>query len=594
MTGRACQISRSVSEGLAAAGSKVDDVIVVIPRPVGRDEVEDILRLGRVSGVMVLPGSAVGCCAHSRVGTLPHAGQWTLPSMPAQGLMILGAPRALALSWLRQAFFAGIRICLWMEPDGNWQFRSLSLEFFRQSSLRVIARGHRLLFGTSHGANPSTLDRLESRLAKLSSTLQSPMGEMGGNDPGLPRGILQVTATLGAGGAERQLVRLANSLAETGNSVDVLCQTLTTRDDAFFLADLSPEIRVFRLRLLPEIFAGLSPTEQAALRRQLAASGSVRLTRLLPAALADDVLCYLAEFLVIRPAVVHLWQDYTNIAAGLAAVFAGVPCVVLSQRNLAPFRFGYAQPYMRPIYRFLAHQPGIVMINNSHAGAADYARWLGLDSKRIGIIYNGVDEALERPPQEEVNAWRLRHGIPLGRPVVGGVFRLSPEKNPLLWIEAASMVAKQDPLALVLLVGKGPMRQEVVDHAKKLDISDRLYLVEPESDVCLPISSMDVFLLASNFEGTPNVLLEAQLLGCPVVTTAAGGCPETVKDGDTGWVISSPTADALAERILAVLKDAGWRRRAEAEGPRFVRERFGSSRLSAEVLNCYKSIPVSA
>ncbi|HJW27345.1 MAG TPA: glycosyltransferase, partial [Rhodocyclaceae bacterium] len=333
----------------------------------------------------------------------------------------------------------------------------------------------------------------------------------------------------------------------------------------------------------------LSDSERRKLQRELILSGGSQLARILPAVLVDDVLRYLAEFLIARPAVVHLWQDYTNVAAGVAAVFADVPCIVLSQRSLAPTRFQYAQSFLRPLYRFLADQPRVVLTNNSRAGAIDYARWLGIDPARIRVVYNGVDDNLERASSEAMAAWLRRHGMSGGTPVVGGVLRLSEEKNPLLWLEAVSLVAKQHPRLLAILVGSGAMRQGVIDHAQTLGLAGRLHLLESEPDVSLAISAMDVLLLTSRVEGTPNVLLEAGLLGCPVVTTAVGGCAEAVDDGVTGWVVEGATPNALAERVLAVLDDQAWRHRAAKEAPRFVRERFGNARMLSEVIHCYHS-----
>src|SRR6185436_17278763 len=87
--------------------------------------------------------------------------------------------------------------------------------------------------------------------------------------------------------------------------------------------------------------------------------------------------------------------------------------------------------------------------------------------------------------------------------------------------------------------------------------------------------AMNVILLASRHEGLPNVLLEAQSLGVPVVAPDVGGMSEVVEHGVTGWVIPNADASALAERLAFCLSDQAWRDTAVEAGPRFVRERFG-------------------
>lgn len=577
----------AVVEGLAAVGEALDSVIVVIPCPLFSDDLDSMLDLDKIAGLMLLPDSAADFRSDPRVGCIPHSGEWVLPAVTAQGLMILGHPDALAMMWLKEAMHRGLRSCLWMEADGRWRRRSLRFEFARQVARRLIIRGgRRWLDARRDGPGWHSMERRLGRLLAWSHRQDS--GESD-KDEETRQGIMQVTATLGAGGAERQLVRLANCLTDKGYPLTILCQSPPSGQAAFFKSAVLPRIPVHRLRCLAETVAGLSDSERSKLQRKLIVSGGSQLARALPAALVDDVLRYLAEFLVARPAVVHLWQDYTNVAAGVAAVFADVPCIVLSQRSLAPARFQYAQSFLRPLYRFLADQPRVVITNNSQVGAIDYARWLGIDSARIRVVYNGVDDNMERASPEAMDAWLRRHGMAGGSPVVGGVLRLSEEKNPLLWLETVSLVAKQHPRLLAILIGSGPMRQDVIDHAQTLGLTGRLHLVESEPDVSLAISAMDVLLLTSRVEGTPNVLLEAGLLGCPVVTTGAGGCVEAVKDGVTGWVVGGAIADTLAERVCAVLDNPAWRHRAAKEAPCFVREKFGSARMLSEVIHCYHS-----
>ena len=126
----------------------------------------------------------------------------------------------------------------------------------------------------------------------------------------------------------------------------------------------------------------------------------------------------------------------------IAAVLAGVPHVILSGRNLNPSNFFFYAPYMLPAYQALSQHPNVTFINNSEAGAADYADWIGLPHERVGVVRNGIDFSdVARPSTEVVQKFRASLGVSAGGQLVGGLFRLSPEKRPDLWIETARIVA---------------------------------------------------------------------------------------------------------------------------------------------------------
>ena len=94
---------------------------------------------------------------------------------------------------------------------------------------------------------------------------------------------------------------------------------------------------------------------------------------------------------------------------------------------------------------------------------------------------------------------------------------------------------------------------------------------------------MDVVLLTSELEGTPNVLLEAQALGRPVVATDVGGCAETFLPGQTGILLpAQPSAEEIAEAVTRILRDREFMARANEQGPAFIRERFCAKRMAAE------------
>jgi len=101
------------------------------------------------------------------------------------------------------------------------------------------------------------------------------------------------------------------------------------------------------------------------------------------------------------------------------------------------------------------------------------------------------------------------------------------------------------------------------------------------------MAAMNALFLSSVFEGSPNVLIEAQALGVPVVTMPAGGAVETVDDGRSGWVAGSGTAREAAERLIALVEHPELCRRAGAHAAEFVRSRFALERMVEETAAVY-------
>jgi len=405
--------------------------------------------------------------------------------------------------------------------------------------------------------------------------------------------ILHANTALAWGGAERQLVNILQSLPQRlGCSVGLLCLRLGE----------SPEFDFF----LPEL-AGADPPprnamDAAAALTQLEHLGGASVRPDIAEALAwapkdfvADVLRFAGEFAVQRPRLVHGWQDGVGLAAGFAALAVGVPRIIVAGRNVRPANFSYYRPFMHAAYRLLAAEPRVILCNNSEAGARDYAAWLGIDPARIRVVRNGIDDDRVRRIQgAEVKAFRSELGVPEGAPLIGSIFRLYPEKRPLLWVRAAQLIGERLPEAHFAVFGSGSMEGHFAREANRRGLGRRLRLMPPTQRLSLTLSAFDVFVLTSQYEGTPNVVLEAGLAGVPVVTMDAGAVAETVLEGRTGYVVrdgaamsDDDRAASIADRVVAILRDAQWRHQITRTAPEFVRTHYGMERMIAETLALY-------
>jgi glycosyltransferase involved in cell wall biosynthesis len=396
----------------------------------------------------------------------------------------------------------------------------------------------------------------------------------------VPGRVVLVCGNLSPGGAERQVAYTARGLAQSAEiaGVELICDILIGDHPARydFYLPLLRSAGVAAREIERYAFSRAMVSEPAALAQRRAS---------LPEGFLLDVANLYRELIRLRPEVVHAWLDWSNTRAGLAAALAGVPRIVLSGRNVNPTHFELYQPYMDPVYAALCALPNVIFLNNSRAGAASYAEWLRLAPDRIKVIYNGLD--MGPVDNTAARAIRSRLGIPVGAPLVGGIFRFYPEKRPLLWVDVASRVLQSNPEAWFVLFGQGILEREIAKAARNLGLAHRLLLPGIVDDVLPVMRALDVFLLTSYGEGVPNVVLEAQWAGTPVVATKAGGVAEALELGESGWIVDPPDADRLARCVGWLLADPSARAQARIAGPELIRTRFGPQRMIDETVQAY-------
>jgi glycosyltransferase involved in cell wall biosynthesis len=609
-----------------------NDWTLAIPAPVGGAGIADLLRREDGLSVVVHPQDVPDASPLSdRIGVfLPELWTWRLPKQCSRHLVFLGEGRQVGVRMTREALRQGIDFLVLprlrarsvrysrllgvcrelsargadaatdsspidtaiLQGEGNrswWRARRLRAHLALAALDSVRNRLPAVTIPALSLSDTGLLIRLLRRLVepRFNASFHQLRHEVG--QTMLPRTafvrerVVLAVAMLGSGGAERQVVNTAIGLKSRNGSSDtrVLCEQLHSAGSDFFLAELQGA--GVPVGVVEDFAAGLPEDICRSMLKRLDP-----ILQVLPNYIADGLLRYIAAFQALRPEVVHAWLDETNIKAGIAAVLVGVPKVVLSTRSVAPSHFALYQPYMRGGYRLLAGHRRVQILNNSRAGAADYCCWLGIDPAVIGVLHNGLlmDE-LRRPTDAELRDWTAEVGIPQGRPVVGTVLRFSEEKQPLLWVRTAALVSRTRPDVCFLMVGDGPLLGDARALAARLGIGERLITPGRVRRPALPIAAMDVFMLTSRMEGLPNVLLEAQALGVPVVTTSVGGAPETLEDGVTGWAVKSRSPRQLARRINAVLDDAQWRARARERAPAFVQEAYGLERMLDETASVY-------
>ena len=143
------------------------------------------------------------------------------------------------------------------------------------------------------------------------------------------------------------------------------------------------------------------------------------------------------------------------------------------------------------------------------------------------------------------------------------VANLDRRKNPLDLVEATGRLARRFPTLEVVLVGAFPdpeYRDLVLGRARALGVEARITVTGFQANPFPLIDACDVVALPTLRDPFPIALLEAMALRKPVVSTAVGGVPEMIVDGETGFVVPPGDVDALAARLDALLQDRERRR----------------------------------
>ncbi|BFU93753.1 MAG: protein of unknown function [Nitrospira sp.] len=394
--------------------------------------------------------------------------------------------------------------------------------------------------------------------------------------------VLHCIGGLIPGGAERQLCNFVVAASRRGLELRVLTLRESVDDDAHY-ADL-----LQRVGIRP--FVAGADFNADFIRKLKARPGALELLNQLPVFFLPYTVDILGELLIDPPDLVHAWLDHNNIWAGVAALLAGIPHIVLSTRNVNPNHFPYlAHPLFKPWYQFLASFPQVRFINNSHPGAEDYTTWLGVEVDRFRVVHNGVDfDTVVRPKSDVVRSFRDEIRLPSDAPLVAGVFRLSEEKQPMVFFEVVRRAMSRVRNLHAVVAGVGPCESELREVVARHGLSDRFRLLGRRKDVEVVMAAATAVLLASRQEGTPNVLLEAQWLGCPVVATKAGGAADAVSHDRTGLLLEVGDIDGLTDALLSLVLDRARRERLSEAAPTFIAGRFGLDRMVDETLTVYR------
>lgn len=259
--------------------------------------------------------------------------------------------------------------------------------------------------------------------------------------------------------------------------------------------------------------------------------------------------------------VLHAHTPVAALLGRIAARLAGVPLVIYTAHG---FYFHDEMPSLkRRAYMALEWLGGRLtdyLFTQSAEDAEAAARHGIMRADQVLAIGNGVSVARFDPAKQDRAAARHELGIPVHVPVIGIVGRLVQEKGYVEFLLAAEAVGMQYPDVHFLVVGE----RLASDHNAHIEaelararqaLSARLILAGMREDVPTMLAAMDIFCLPSYREGMPRTIIEAMMMGKPVVATNIRGAREEVIAGQTGLLVPTRDPGALARAFTRLLDD---------------------------------------
>lgn len=275
---------------------------------------------------------------------------------------------------------------------------------------------------------------------------------------------------------------------------------------------------------------------------------------------------------------VHTHNTYAHFYGAVAARLAGVQVVVNSQHGRGCGRGWKARMQFR-----IANRTTQRIVGVSH-DAAELCR--GEDRRsadKIIAIHNGID----------LNRFEFQG--PVSKPVAISVARLSPEKDFSTLLKAVSLARQTVPEFRLQIVGDGQEMSRLRSQVQELEIEGHVEFLGERNDVADLLTKAGFFASSSLTEGISLTLLEAMAVGLPVLTTAVGGNPEIVVDGQTGRLVPAGESEALAEGIIQMCHDAdAWQAMGQL-GRQRVEQHFNIRKMIAEYESLYRELltPIS-
>lgn len=342
--------------------------------------------------------------------------------------------------------------------------------------------------------------------------------------------VIFLVGTLGQGGAERQLYYILKTLHSEGADVSIICLT-----QGEFWEDPIRQLGI------PITWVGKNKNP------------IIRLIKIIRATRAS------------KATIIQSHHFFTNPYTAITGKFLGIQDIGAIRNDV----FSEIRANGNLLGNFCLHAPRSLAAN-SFIGRKN-AIEVGISPRYIKILPNVVDCEHFSPSN-----------VPKKQPfTVLTIGRLVPQKKQEHFLECLAKVNENSQLDVRgWIVGDGPLKAELKERAHALNIEPKnIHFYTNTADPLPLYRKTDVFLLTSDWEGTPNVLMEAMACGLPIVATNVGGVPELIKHGETGFLVNPGDVANMTFYLRLLIEDPTLRKKLGAAARTFILENYNFTQM---------------
>jgi glycosyltransferase involved in cell wall biosynthesis len=277
-----------------------------------------------------------------------------------------------------------------------------------------------------------------------------------------------------------------------------------------------------------------------------------------------------------RPHVIQAGHTFTNLYAAAAGRWLRVMSLGAQRSDWVDTRESNG------IWTYPLMKAPSAVIANSEKAMREFIERRILRPEFVRVLPNAIDLGDYHAAQPTEDAGQ--------GPTAIFVARLITRKRLDRFLRALSLASPQVPALKGIVVGDGPERKPMQQLAAELGVSPRVTFLGERDDVSALLRKASFLVLSSDWEGTPNVILEAMAAGLPVITTPVGDAGKIVLDGVTGYVVEFDDAQGMAARMVEVARSPQLRRQLGEAGRERVRQHHGLDGLGDRLLAIYRDI----
>lgn len=212
-----------------------------------------------------------------------------------------------------------------------------------------------------------------------------------------------------------------------------------------------------------------------------------------------------------------------------------------------------------------------------------------INTEKCIVVYDGIDIAVL--PKQSLQTIRKKIEASEKEIAIGTVGSLMKRKKISDLIEVFSIVrSKIDNEIKLIIVGEGPEKENLVELAKRKNLINDIIFTGFQNDAISYINAFDIFVMTSDKEGLPRVILEAMLMAKPVVASNIPGISELVINGETGFLVPPKNPEAFAEKILFLINNPDLRKQIGEKGRERVINHFSIERYVRGVEKVFEEV----